>query len=112
MGKFIYLIHAEGTNLYKIGISNNPEKRLKSLQTANPYSLKLIFSIKVKNAFDVEKILHRTFSYCKLNENSEEIIGEWFNLSLDDISSFKEQCKLIELNVEFIKKNSTLKNKL
>ena len=39
----IYLINAEGTDLYKIGFTNqNSNNRMKVLQTGCPYKLKLI----------------------------------------------------------------------
>ena len=34
----LYILNAEGTDLYKIGITkNNPKARVKNLQTGNPH---------------------------------------------------------------------------
>ena len=52
---FIYIIRCDKQNLFKIGISNNVDKRLKQLQTGNPYKLKCIYKIKsleIKASFE------------------------------------------------------------
>ena len=58
---FVYIIKATGTTFYKIGVSVNPLKRAKDLQTANPYKLIVInkwrFQFK-SDAFSVEKEIH------------------------------------------------------
>lgn len=56
-------------NLYKIGRSNNPEKRVSELKTANP-SIRLIFY----GNGDKEKILHQMFENCR-------VAREWFDLT-------------------------------
>lgn len=71
---YVYIIRAGRTNLYKIGISNDPQGRLDSLQTANPYKLKLIHVFKADNAAAAEEELHRL-----LHNNRME--GEWFKLT-------------------------------
>ena len=42
----IYIIHAVGTKHYKIGkTSRTPQDRLQSLQTGNPYRLRLLHHV-------------------------------------------------------------------
>jgi len=73
---YVYIIQS-GTRKkspIKIGMSDDPEKRIKQLQTGNPYILRIIISIKCnsrKHAFELERTLHRML----LRNN---ILNEWF----------------------------------
>src|SRR4030042_5168 len=58
--KDLYFVHQKGTNLFKIGVSNNPEARLKALETANPNDLELF--IIIKNGGCLESDFHVFFS--------------------------------------------------
>tara|TARA_R110000868_G_C10460587_1_gene727334 strand:- start:48 stop:548 length:501 start_codon:yes stop_codon:yes gene_type:complete len=64
-----YIIKDLGTKLYKIGFSNNPIKREKTLQSEKP-------NIKMIKVFDknIEKELHTKY-------NDFRVRGEWFNLN-------------------------------
>ena len=67
--KKTYLIKDLGTGFYKIGFSNNPIKREKTLQSEKP-------NIKMIKIFDknIEKELH-------FNYKDFRVRGEWFNLN-------------------------------
>ncbi|WP_243397468.1 GIY-YIG nuclease family protein [Crocosphaera subtropica] len=72
--EYVYLIYSEVMNAIKIGRAKNVEKRFTSLQTAHPYPLKIIKTLKVsgkKAAIDLEKQLHQQFADYRLS-------GEWF----------------------------------
>lgn len=59
----------------KVGVASNIDKRLKSLQTGNPYELKLLCSIECKNtkeAYNLECFIHSELK-------SRRIRGEWFS---------------------------------
>jgi hypothetical protein len=58
----------------KIGISSDPESRLKTLQTGSPKDLKLSFSFPVPDDKELEVYLHQRFEDRRLN-------GEWFDFS-------------------------------
>lgn len=76
---YVYLIGYK--DKLKIGKSNNPEKRLKTLQTATPEQLSikgLIACDTEKEAFELEKLLHNDYKSCKIN-------NEWFDSSAIDI---------------------------
>lgn len=68
-------------NRIKIGVSRNPKSRLKSLQTANPYKLRLLYEVECKSrdhAYGVEYQLHGRYF-------SKKARGEWFdNLPLSE----------------------------
>lgn len=74
----VYLI-SDGTHT-KIGISNNPRKRLAALQTANSKKLRIIEVL--PGGRSLEERLHRHFHRKRLE-------GEWFNLDEDDIAQIR-----------------------
>lgn len=88
---FIYIISPDNNpNLCKIGLSKNPEKRLKQLQTGNAEKLVLkytkeIAETKVKT---MEKTIHQTLRLYKES-------GEWFSISVDNA--------ILELEWHFIR---------
>lgn len=76
---YIYVIGSDEPP-YKVGISKNPTRRLKSLQTGCPKKLKIL-SIKETAALKtkpLESIIHYNLSKYKT-------VGEWFDTSLDRV---------------------------
>jgi len=75
----LYIIVDE-SNRKKIGVTNDIDKRLKTLQTGNPEKLKVIwYEDGLLEPTKLERHLHRQFASNRLN-------GEWFkDLKLDDI---------------------------
>lgn len=72
--EYVYFIYSKENNAIKIGRAKNVEKRLKSLQTAHPYQLKVIKTFSVKGgkaAKELESSLHQKFDHLRLS-------GEWF----------------------------------
>ena len=74
----VYLVRNDNNGMIKIGRSRAVEKRLKTLQTSNPFPLSLILTISTNNAPQVESNLHKIFRH-------KRVYGEWFNLSDQDI---------------------------
>jgi len=71
--RVLYVIaHPHG--YYKIGVSSNPLRRIQDLQTASPYSLRLIGFSGFKDPVAAESALHSRFSECHER-------GEWFDFS-------------------------------
>ncbi|GGG46599.1 GIY-YIG nuclease family protein [Bizionia arctica] len=82
---FVYLMHDTRNDYYKIGISNNPEYREKTLQSEKP-TIEMIASKKFpirKIAESIEKALHDTYSEKRLR-------GEWFELDAKDVEHIIE----------------------
>jgi hypothetical protein len=82
---YIYVIGGDEPP-YKVGISNNPDRRLKTLQTGHPKRLR-IHSIKETDSTRtklLESAIHQHLKHHRL-------VGEWFDLDL----------KTILLEVEF-----------
>jgi len=75
----VYFIKA-GYTQYKIGVSENIEKRLIQLQTGNPNRIKVVHIQEYSDmmiARTIEKHLHRMLKEYRLN-------GEWFELLTPD----------------------------
>ena len=76
----VYLMKDTINGFYKIGISNSPEYREKTLQSEKPTIILLCSKSfpKRKVAQVLEKTLHETFS-------NKRIRGEWFNLNDEEV---------------------------
>ena len=83
----IYIIRAEDTNYYKIGYTENVEKRLKGLQTGCPNNLILIDFF--NGNYTHERQIQEHFKQYKIRE-----IGEWFEFS--DKAILKQVCTKIK----------------
>jgi len=85
---YVYLMIDTTNNFHKIGISNSPEYREKTLQSDKP-TIELICAKKFpsrKIAESIEKALHTTFADKRLR-------GEWFELNNTEIEDIKETFK-------------------
>lgn len=98
----LYILQNGNTRQYKIGITNNLNKRLHTLQTGCPEELRVIKTYTHYNREVIERyerVLHRYFTKCgcRIRPN-----GEWFELRVPDINflckpnSITEQNELIE----------------
>jgi hypothetical protein len=99
----IYLISASYSEFthYKIGwTKRDPFKRLKELKTANSLDLTLEYVFETKWGPKIESSLHRFFS-------KKRCEGEWFQLDLDEVESFKDVCKKTHDNLEMLSKENT-----
>ncbi len=95
---YIYLIHAEGTNRYKIGRSVNPIARAADIQKQSPYQLKIISAWTLDAPTDEAK-LHKRYADWR-------IFGEWFELDqlLEGIEGYKVcdwETRLYAVSLEF-----------
>jgi len=70
--QFVYIVQCNELNKVKIGRTNNPELRIKSLQVGSPAELHLVATIECDPIR--ETVLHRAFE-------SVHSHGEWFNTS-------------------------------
>jgi hypothetical protein len=72
----IYVITQGDANNFKakIGISNDPDQRIKTLQTGTPKDLSLAFKFPVPDDKELEGYLHKGFEERRVN-------GEWFDFT-------------------------------
>jgi hypothetical protein len=75
----VYIMRNGSEPLFKVGISVDPERRRRQLQTGNPRRVKLLWSVEVPDAQKTEGVLH-----AYLRERGCAIRGEWFELQ-DDV---------------------------
>ena len=69
---------------YKIGSSNNVERRFRELKTQMPYEGKIIHTITTGDPEGIEAYWHQFFKNNRLK-------GEWFKLSMTEIRYFKKR---------------------
>ena len=96
--KIIYLINADNSERYKIGITSrkNLNHRLRNLQTGCSDKLNVIKTYETDYASLIEKTLHREFA-------AKQLMGEWFFLEINDVLKFEERCKIINNSIELLK---------
>ena len=76
---YVYFIQAGKKGAIKVGITNNVEKRIETLQIGNPYKLRVLTLIPCESrthAFEIERRIHKFF-------RRQNIRGEWFTGNID-----------------------------
>ena len=85
--KYVYVIKGSRVSPteshYKIGITNNINNRIETLQTSCPDKLELLFKHRTIEAYKLEKSLHIYFKYYRIRSN-----GEWFKFDDEKISEW------------------------
>ena len=99
MARYVYLIQSSESGIYKIGISQNPRKRLEQLQTGIGEELRLIEKYESNYYSKIETALHNRHSL-------KRVRGEWFDLTLEDEVGFINECRKIENNIKFLNESN------
>lgn len=101
---YVYLfleVNINGDEAYKIGITkNDPNKRIKQLQTGNSSKLSLVKFYTSENYLKVERWLHRKYQTKTQAEN------EWRTLTDEQVFSFLEDCKKADETISFLLKEN------
>jgi hypothetical protein len=103
---YVYLllqVDFEGNESYKIGITKNePNLRVKQLQTGNPNKISLHRKYESKNYLKVERWLHRKY------QTKTEAKNEWRTLTDEQVFSFLNDCQVADNNIQFLLENNSL----
>lgn len=99
---YIYFIYSpelykKGFKYIKIGRTKNLEKRIKQLQTGNPFDLTFYKTIFIDNYKEIEVNLHKKYKH----KNKR---GEWFDIQFSDVDK--------EIDLLFPKQEETLFSKI
>lgn len=73
-------------DLIKIGVTNDIDKRVKTLQTGNPFPIVVEFVEQKRQAYKIESYLHRMFEQYRVQ-------GEWFKgITVRDVRAKMLMC--------------------
>jgi hypothetical protein len=98
----LFCVNKDGSEGYKIGITkNDPNKRVKQLQTGNESKIQLLKHYKSENYLKVEKWMHR-----KYNAYKTEAKNEWFSLEAEHVITFLKDCEEADNNINFLLNNN------
>ena len=101
MKGFVYLL-CDGER-FKIGMTNRKDinKRIKELQTGNSNEIWLHSYYETNYPTKIEKMMH-------VKHTSSNIKNEWFDLTVDQVINFKNECKKCEDILNSLKDNPFL----
>jgi hypothetical protein len=86
----IYIFRMGELGIYKIGVSQNVNRRLRDINAANPFSVEVLYFLSVTDAYDLEDKIHKAYEGAALQ-------NEWFALSQNDVT------KIIQTIIEWQK---------
>lgn len=91
---YIYLIHAVGSNYYKIGKTKAPDRRLLQIAPQMPFTCKFIRVWHSNFMSLAEKYLHEMFKEFRVN-------GEWFEFSCKQLEEFFNPNKGMDYKIRY-----------
>ena len=95
----IYLIKEDHTNHYRIGITKQLiSKRIKQLQTGCPHKITLVDYYETTDK-KLETMVHGRLKKFQIN-------GEWFDLPLEEVITFKATCRDTEEQLKYLRKEN------
>ena len=81
---YVYLIWAKGTNIFKIGKSINPDRRVTQISPVMPYPLEVVLKWRTPFMSLSERWLHLIFQESRMQ-------GEWFRLEHGELQLIQSQ---------------------
>jgi len=68
---YIYFIKSKGFDFYKLGVSSNPERRLRDIDSYTPFELEILSIHFLENVYDIEKSVSEKIEKFKVRK-------EWY----------------------------------
>ena len=90
---------------YKIGATNNLKLRFKNINSAHPYSIKPILSIKSKTPFQIEKCIQSILAQKRIKKNKD-----FYKVKLGELLDVLTDCEKIIDKYQCRKCNNKIKN--
>ena len=82
----IYIACIKEHNLYKIGVSQNVQRRFRDISNLSPFAIEIIFTKEIPKPYDLELKIHKS-------QEKNYIKSEWFKLTEDELSDVFEIIK-------------------
>lgn len=86
MSQRLYIVATSERGPVKIGISNNPNRRLRTFNTASPDPVSLHAVMTLDDARSIEQQAHAALKLAGKHRHNE-----WFNVSVDDAKALIER---------------------
>src|SRR5690349_20261549 len=96
---YLYLLKLDGTDLFKIGVSSRPCKRLKQIAAGG----RLVTIVRVwQELAYYEKRLHSRYGAYRIVDGSLPASGrtEWFRLTAEQVENIKADCHCERLQMQ------------
>jgi len=100
---YIYFIHLHETDLYKIGVSQKPYRRVRDIESSNPHEVLMLALKYYENAYEIETKMHESIKEYYVRH-------EWFKLPFNIASDIFFKIKGIESKEEQQKEINSLLN--
>ena len=93
---WLYILKICNHDIYKIGVSQNPKRRIRDIKSHLPFESKVLFLGNFVDVYELEKCIHELFHENKLR-------NEWFNSYKEDIDDL-----IRSLKYAYLKENNLL----
>jgi hypothetical protein len=87
---YVYLIHAIGSDFYKIGKSIKPDRRILQISPVMPFKIRFVRVWPTNFMDKAEKYLHNFFM-------DERVNGEWFSFKEEELNSILAEYTVISI---------------
>jgi len=87
---YVYLIHAIGSDYYKIGKSINPDRRILQISPVMPFKVRFVRVWPTNFMDKAEKYLHNLFM-------DERTNGEWFSFKEEELNTILAEFTVVSI---------------
>lgn len=94
---YLYVLKLKGFDIYKIGVSANPRRRIRDIDSANPFGIDVLCVEFFKNVYNMEECIHD-------NLVDNVLRKEWFKIADCDIKEIIKEIKEMSSNGIYLKR--------